>query len=183
MNKFKAIVFIAIVLLLVFLFMGPYFIVEEGEQALVTRFGKVLRIETGAGLKMKMPFVDKVIYYPKRIQPWDGDPQLYPTEENQYIWVDIIARWQIENPKLFYESLGEISQAQHRLDQVLNACARDIIAVNPLREAIRSSNLINEIERKDVYQAQTGPIEDGESVSKMNTFTKVTYEGIKNSRI
>ncbi|MGE5342608.1 MAG: protease modulator HflC [Candidatus Omnitrophota bacterium] len=183
MNKFKAVTFVTVVLILLFLFMGPYFIVKEGDQALVVRFGKIVRVETEAGLKLKTPLIDKIVYYPKRIQPWDGDPQLYPTEENQYIWVDITARWQIENPKLFYERLGEIIQAHHRLDQVLTACARDVIAVNPLREAIRSTNLINQIVRKDVYKAQTGPIEEGGETTQVNTFTQVTYEPIKNGRV
>jgi len=161
---------------------GPYFVVEEGDLAIVTRFGKIIRTETEAGLKIKTPFIDSIRYYPKRIQPWDGDAQLYPTEENQYIWVDITARWQIENAKLFYERLGDIQQAHHRLDQVINANARDIIALNPLRESVRSSNLINTIDRKDVYKIPKESDSKGESLLETGTFTKTTYDSIKKGR-
>ena len=182
MKKTRNILIAVVVIVILFLLLGPYFIVEEGEQGVVIRFGRITRTETEAGLKFKMPLVDQVRYYPKKIQSWDGDAQLYPTEENQYIWVDITARWQIQDPKIFYERLGEIDSAQQRLDQVINSSARDVIAVHSLREAVRNSNRINEIERKDVYRGQTGAVEDGEIASKVDTFTKVTYEPIKKGR-
>jgi membrane protease subunit HflC len=167
--------------------MGPYFVLEEGELAVVTRFGKIIKSEDTAGLKFKVPVVDSVLKFPKKIQSWDGEAQRFPTEENQLIWVDITARWQITDPKLFYESLGTISQAHSRLDDVINSSARDIIAVNPLRESVRNSDLINEIERKDVYgtQATPGGADEGdkvEMVSKISTFTKTKYEPIKKGR-
>jgi membrane protease subunit HflC len=171
-----------IVLIMLLLVLSPYYIVDEGEQAVVIRFGKIVHISTNAGLKFKMPLVDKVLYYPKRIQSWDGDAQLYPTEENQYIWVDITARWRIQDPKRFYERLTEIDTAQGRLDQLINSSARDVIAKHSLREAVRNSNLINEVERKDVYSTQTGPTEEGEIATSVRTFTMVTYEAIKKGR-
>ena len=171
-----------IVLIILLLILSPYFIVDEGEQAVVIRFGKIVHISTDAGLKFKLPLVDKVLYYPKRIQSWDGDAQLYPTEENQYIWVDITARWRIQDPKRFYERLTEIDTAQARLDQLINSSARDVIANHSLREAVRNSNLINEVKRKDVYSSQTGPTEEGEIATRVKTFTKVTYEPIHKGR-
>lgn len=182
MKNAKGILITVAILLLIFFLMGPYFIVEEGELAVVTRFGKIVDWDADAGLKFKLPIVDKVSKYPKKIQSWDGEAQRFPTEENQLIWVDITARWKITNPKLFYESLGTIPQAQSRLDDVINSSARKVIAENLLREAVRNSNLINEIERKDVYRSQTGPTEEGEVATKISTFTKVTYEPIETGR-
>jgi membrane protease subunit HflC len=57
-----------------------------------------------------------------------------------------------------------------------------VISVNSIREAIRSSDLINKIDRKDVYLTQSGPIEDVEESAQISTFTKVTYEPIKKGR-
>jgi modulator of FtsH protease HflC len=182
MKSLKPIILVTIIVVVLLLLMGPFFIVDEGEQAVVTRFGKIVKTVQDAGLYFKVPMVEKVRYYPKKIQPWDGDPQLYPTEENQYIWVDITARWKIIKPKLFYERLGEINSAHQWLDQVINSSARDIVATHSLRESVRNSNIINEIERKDVYGSQTGPVAEGDSASRVSTFTKVTYEGIKKGR-
>jgi membrane protease subunit HflC len=182
MKKAKVIGILIAVLLIIFFLMGPYYIVEEGELAVVTRFGKIVDWEADAGLKFKLPIVDKVSIYTKKIQSWDGEAQRFPTEENQLIWVDITARWRITDPKLFYESLGTIPQAHSRLDDVINSSARKVIADNQLREAVRNSNHINEIERKDVYRTQTGPTAEGDSASKISTFTKVTYEAIDTGR-
>ncbi|MCP5108497.1 MAG: protease modulator HflC [bacterium] len=190
MKKAKVIGIVVAVVVVIFFMMGPYFVLEEGEVAVVTRFGKIITSVDTAGLKFKMPVVDQVSKFPKKIQSWDGEAQRFPTEENQLIWVDITARWKITNPKLFYESLGSIPRAHSRLDDVINSSARDIIAVNPLRESVRNSNLINEIERKDVYgtQAASGGVGEGaegakvEMVSKISTFTKTKYEAIGKGR-
>lgn len=182
MKRVKVTLIVVGVLVVIFFIMGPYFIVEEGELAVVTRFGKIIKTESEAGLKFKMPITDQVRKFPKKIQSWDGEAQRFPTEENQLIWVDITARWKITNPKLFYETLGTINQAQSRLDDVVNSSARDVIAVNPLREAVRNSDLINEIERKDVYRSQATESTEASMTSKINTFTKVTYEAIVKGR-
>lgn len=186
MNKFKTIGIVIAVLIFIILMIGPYYVVEEGEIAIVTRFGEIVQTETEAGLKWKMPITDQVKKFPKKIQSWDGEAQRFPTQENQLIWVDFTARWKIVNPKLFYESLGSITQAHSRLDDVVNSSARDIIAVNPLRESVRNSNLINQIERKDVYNtpqtAEVAGTEDNEMSSKINTFTKITFEPIEKGR-
>jgi membrane protease subunit HflC len=189
MKNIRVTAIVAAVLVIIFFMMGPYFVLEEGELAVVTRFGKIVKSENTAGLKFKLPVVDNVLKFPKRIQSWDGEAQRFPTEENQLIWVDITARWQITDPKLFYESLGTITSAQSRLDDVINSSARDIIAINPLRESVRNSDLINEIERKDVYGTQTTPggadeekLEQTEMVSQTSTFTKTEYEPINKGR-
>jgi membrane protease subunit HflC len=114
MKNFRIIAIAAVVLIILFLLLGPFFMVDEGELAVVVRFGKIEKVETTAGLKFKVPIVDHVTKYPKKIQSWDGDAELLPTEESQFIWVDTTARWKITDLKLFYESVGTISQAHSR---------------------------------------------------------------------
>ena len=97
MNKFKPVSFVIGILVIIFFLMGPYFIVEEGEMAIVTRFGKIVKTESDAGLKFKVPIIDQVTKYSKKIQSWDGDARRLPTEENQFVWVDATARWRISS--------------------------------------------------------------------------------------
>ena len=73
----------------------------------------------------------------------------YPTAENQFIWVDATARWQISDPEKFYESVTTLEQAYARMDDVIDSSVRTVIAENLLREAVRNSNLINETEVKE----------------------------------
>jgi len=162
--------------------MGPYFIVEEGEMAIVTRFGKIIKTESDAGLKFKVPVIDQVSKYSKKIQSWDGDARRLPTEENQFIWVDATARWRITDLKKFYESVGTISQAQTRLDDVIDSSVRRIIANNMLREAIRNSNVINKIERTNVFKTEGEEGMDSNNEQIISTFTNVKYASISKGR-
>lgn len=182
MKKLILIVAIVIVGFLLFLALGPFYTIKEGEQAVVVRFGRIVQIQTEAGLKIKVPTVDKVNRYPKKILSWDGEPQRLPTAENQFIWVDTTARWMIDDPQKFYESVGTITQAMSRMDDVIDSEVRKIISRNSLREAVRNSNVINEIERRDVYLAPA--TEEGtEEVSvSVAVFSEMVFEDIVKGR-
>ncbi len=181
MRKIKIYSIIIIALIVVFVLMGPYFIVQEGELAVVKRFDKIVRTESTAGLKLKVPFIDKISKFPKKIQSWDGEAQIVPTQENQFIWVDTTARWKISDPKLFYEEVGSINRAMTLLDDVIDSSVRTIISRNMLREAIRHSNIINEIKRTNVFQSDE--IEGASPVIEViSTFTNLKHEEIKKGR-
>jgi membrane protease subunit HflC len=185
MKKSKITAIVIAVLIVIFFMMGPYFILEEGEQAVVRRFGEVVRTATDAGLKFKLPLFEDVRKYPKKIQSWDGQAQRLPTEENQFIWVDTTARWQITDVKLFYSRLKDINSAQSRLDDIIDSSVRKVIARNLLREAIRNSNVINEIERKNVFQTDSeakGEDDDSKKSIISSTYTNVVYDNIQIGR-
>ena len=63
MKKLITVLVIIALLLVVFLLLGPFYILSEGEQAVVTRFGKIVDTQTESGLKFKMPLVDNVVKY------------------------------------------------------------------------------------------------------------------------
>jgi membrane protease subunit HflC len=111
---------------------------------------------------------------------WDGESQRIPTEENQFIWVDTTARWKITDPKLFYESVGNITAAQSRLDDVIDSAVRKIITRNLLTEAVRDSNVIKTIKRNSAYQT-TGTVE-GEASVALGIDTSVVYGDIQKGR-
>ncbi len=144
MNKLiRNLIIIAVILIIVFA-AGPFYVLYEGQQSVVTRFGRIISSDTEAGLKFKMPFVDTVTKYPKKLLSWDGDAQRIPTAENQFIWVDATARWNIVDPAKFYESVTTLEQAYARMDDVIDSSVRTVIAENFLREAVRNTNSINE---------------------------------------
>ena len=182
MRKTVITIVIIFVVVLLFFILGPLFTIEEGEQAVVVRFGRIVSVYTEAGLKIKMPMVDKVQRYSKMILSWDGEAQRLPTEENQFIWVDATARWRIIDPKLFYESVGTVTQAHSRLDDVIDSEVRKIVSRNSLREAVRNSNVINEIERQDVYRTSTATETGEEDTISIAVFTDTIYEDINKGR-
>ncbi len=181
MKKLVTVLVVIGVLIILFLAFGPFYILQEGQQAVVIRFGRIVKVERDAGLKTRLPFIDNVMKYSKKILSWDGEAQRLPTAENQFIWVDTTARWRISDPKKFYESVGTINQAQSRLDDVIDSEVRKVIAKNPLREAVRDSNIINKIKRENVFKSTADQEEGIEDVS-IATFTKVVYDEIEKGR-
>jgi len=177
-NTAVVILVVAVVLLFLLFVVGPYYILVEGEQAIVTEFGKIVRVDTEAGLQFKIPFVDVVTKYSKKVQAWDGSAQRLPTSENQFIWVDTTARWRIADAKKFYESVGTMAQAHSRLDDVIDSTVRKVIARHPLREAVRNSNTISEIKRSNVFTGLMGDVQEAGSLAAISTFAEQTYESI-----
>src|SRR3954452_14497956 len=113
------------------------FIVRQYEDAIVTRFGKAIRTETTPGLKVKLPFFDKVNRFDKRVLAWDGPPMECPTKDKLYLIVDCFARWRISNPLLYYNRLADERSALSRLDDILGSETRTAVANHDLVEIIR----------------------------------------------
>ncbi len=138
MKSWKFGVLIIVVVLVAF---NSLYTVQEGKQAIVTQFGEpVGGAITEAGLKFKIPFIQKVHFFDERILEWDGDPQQIPTADKRYIWIDMFSRWQIEDPLKFYQTVQMEKLAQGRLDDVISGSARDIISSNKLISIVRSTN-------------------------------------------
>jgi membrane protease subunit HflC len=143
-NKIYVILGVLVVAFAIFMMMGPFYVINEGSQVVVTRFGKIVDTHTEAGLYFKVPFVDVVVTYPKLILSLDGDSQRIPTKENQFIIVDTTSRWRISDPAQFYQSFKTLEAANIRLSDIIDSATRTIITQNKLSEVVRSSNLINE---------------------------------------
>ena len=142
MNKGIRALIPLIVILVLLVILRPFFILPEGQQAVVTRFGAIVKVHTDAGLKLKTPMIDQVTRYSTKILSWDGEPQRMPTSDNQYIWVDTTARWRIIDPALFYQRVNIMDRAYARLDDVIESAVRNVISQYPLTESVRSTNII-----------------------------------------
>lgn len=116
------------------------YIVDETQQVVVTRFGKpVGEAVTKAGLHVKIPLIERLNFFEKRILQWDGDPNRIPTKDKKYIYVDAFARWRITDPLLFYQSLKNELSGQSRLDDIIDGATRNVIAGMNLIEMVRTS--------------------------------------------
>ena len=113
------------------------FIVRQYEDAIVTRFGKAIRTVTTPGLKLKLPFFDRVNRFDKRVLAWDGPPTECPTKDKLYLIVDCFARWRISDPLLYYNRLNDERSALSRLDDILGSETRTAVATHDLVEIIR----------------------------------------------
>ena len=143
MKKFFSIIFLMLLLGVGF---SSYFVVNEGEQVVLTRFGKPIRKPIlDAGIYFKVPVVDTANFFDKRIMEWDGDvTNPIPTKDKKNIIVDTTARWRIKDPLKFMQTVGNEIGAQTRLDDIIDSNVRDVISKNDLIEIIRTSNRVIE---------------------------------------
>lgn len=167
---------IIIALAIVFVLMGPFYIINEGQQAVITRFGGIVNTHTQAGLYFKIPFIDQVIMYPKLILSLDGDSQRIPTKENQFIIVDTTSRWQISDPAKFYQSFKTLDNAYNKLSDIIDSSTRTVITQNRLSEIVRSSNIINERNNND-DQSKDEETKEIESLVNVNTTNESVQKG------
>src|SRR5918993_188950 len=121
--------------------LGTFYTLEEGQQAVIVQFGRpVGEPVTEAGLHVKLPFVQGVRRFEKRLLIWDGDPNQIPTKGREFIWVDSTARWRIVDPLRFLESVATEAGAQSRLDDIIDSVLRDLVSSNTLVELVRSAS-------------------------------------------
>ena len=135
---------------------GVFYVVREDEQVVITQFGRPIgQTETTAGLKVKVPFIQKIDRFDKRILEWDGLANEVPTKDKRFIWLDTTARWRIVDALKFFQSLRTQQNAQSRLDDIINSAARDLVTGNKLVEVVRDSNRILNLENLNVEEEQT----------------------------
>lgn len=117
------------------------FTLNEAEQAIIIQFGKpVGNPKTESGLHFKLPIIQQVYLFDKRILQWDGDANEMPTKDNKYIYIDAFARWEISDPLKFYKAAKTERMAQSLLDDIIDGAVRDEISNRTMGEIIRFSD-------------------------------------------
>ncbi len=126
----------------VVLAMSSFYTVPETQQAVVLRLGKPERIvneydpkaklgETGAGLTMKVPFIEDVRFIDKRIMDLDIDAQTVLSTDQLRLVVDAFARFRIVNPQRMVETVGTEQNAADALKRILASKLRNELGKQP----------------------------------------------------
>ena len=117
----------AVIATLLFVVAMSVFTVDQRQFALVFQLGEVKRVIDEPGLNFKVPMVQNVRYFEKRILTLDNsEPERFITSEKKHVLVDSYIKWRIVDPKLYYISVGgDESRAKTRLNQTVNAGLRE----------------------------------------------------------
>lgn len=141
MKQIANFLLIGLVLLGIIVVYDGFFIVEEGRQVMITQFGKPIGTpKTEAGIYFKMPFVQKVNEFDKRIFIWNGEPNQIPTNDKTFVYLDVTARWRIVDALTFMQAVRTVDRAQSLLNDIIGGTVRDMVNKNNLIEIIRSSD-------------------------------------------
>lgn len=128
------------VALLAIAFHAAALVVHEGQAVLVTRFGRPLRAETGAGLHWKLPWpVDEAIWFDLRRRVYEGGHTEMLTRDKKNVIVRTFVVWRIGDVLSFAQSIGDESEAEGKLDGLLTNAAISTLGGHDL-SAIVSTN-------------------------------------------
>ncbi len=122
------------------------FTVYQTQQALVLEFGKPKRLITEPGLNYKIPFIQNVQFFDKRLLDLDSAPQEVIASDQKRLVVDAFARWRITNPLLFYQSVSNEVGARTQLSAFLEAALRRVLGAASFEAVVRDDR--NELMRK-----------------------------------
>ena len=116
---------LAVIALLLAGVSGSLFTVNQTQQALVLQFGEPKRTIQEPGLAFKLPFIQDVTYYEKRVLsliPQDAEEVILSDQKR--LQVDAYARYQIEDPLLFYQTVRNELGARGRLEAIIDSSVR-----------------------------------------------------------
>jgi len=131
------------------------FIIDEAEQGIIVQFGEPIGdLIDEPGLHWRVPFIQEVRRFDKRLLAWDGDVSQIPTLGREFIVVDTTARWRIADPLQFLRSVRDEAGARTRLDDIIDSVARDIVSGTELEEIVRSADW--EVDAAAVIAAEEG---------------------------
>lgn len=149
-----------------------YFIVDQTRQAIVFQFGKPQGDIKGPGLHMKIPFIQNVEYFDRRIlsvdpapeqmviassiegeklkEDKDGNEIIPITSSAEPIEVDTFARYKISDPLKFKKTLGTIKQANNRLEYIIIETTKNVLGNITLTDLLsqQRSDIMNDITQR-----------------------------------
>ena len=163
MNKqqLSLIVIFILVLASIVGLLASVYTLDEAEQAVVVQLGAPVGDPiTTPGLHFKLPFIQEVRRFDKRVISWDGDPNQIPTRGEQFISVDTTARWRIVEPLTFMQRVQNERGATMRLNDILDSVVRDKISATDLVEIVRSKDW--KVSEEDLERVQVAGEEDEE---------------------
>lgn len=137
----KALAIILIVLVVVAVVVGPqtFFVVDETNTAVVTRFGEPIRSITSPGLYVKTPFVERVVYFDKRLLVFDAPADSLLTKDKKQLVIDVYARGRITDPQTFLERVSTEARAANRVIPLVSGGLRSEIANDDQSDIIKAN--------------------------------------------
>lgn len=135
MKKNLHIILISAAIALVIAIQSLY-VVQQPEQAIVLQFGEPVRLVQEPGLKFKIPFIQKVVFYDKRLLNLEPPAQEVVLKDKKRLDVDTFSRYKIVEPLTFYKTVRFEYQAQNRLQEIVNSSARNVLATVTLKELL-----------------------------------------------
>jgi membrane protease subunit HflC len=126
------------------------FTVPQWMQAVVVQLGEPVRTVREPGLYAKLPLIQEVLYFDRRLLDYDAAPKEILTKDKQQLVVDNYSRWRIIDPLQFYRTVRNEDGAQSRLDDIVYSNVRETLGRHTLSEIVSDKRiaLMEEVTRR-----------------------------------
>ena len=150
-----------IVGLIGFVLWNSTFVVEQWRQALVLQLGDPVRIVREPGLKFKLPLLQQVIFFDRRLLDFDADAQEVIMADQKRLVVDAFARYRIVDPLRFFQTVGTEANMRNRLSAIVVASLRNVLGSVPFVQVLsaRRAELMRQISDAVVIEAKPFGVE------------------------
>ncbi len=115
---------------------GTLFTVDQREQVIVLQLGEPKRVIRNPGLNVKIPFVQNIVRFDRRILDMDPPAEQVLLSDQKRINVDAFARYRIIDPLRFYQSANNEGRLRDRLGATLNSSVRNVVGLHPLTDLL-----------------------------------------------
>jgi membrane protease subunit HflC len=137
MNSGKGMLVLVLVAVLAFVGSASLFVVKEAQLALLLRLGEIVDADFKPGLHFKIPLIQDVVKFDKRIQGLDSDSERFLTVEKKFVVVNSFVKWRISDVAQFYRSTrGNSDAASRLLSARINAALRDEFGKRTVQEVV-----------------------------------------------
>jgi modulator of FtsH protease HflC len=165
----RGILLVVVIFLAIGGVMNSFFIVNQTHQALVLQFGKAVNVFTEAGLKFKVPFVDSVEFFDRRLLTVNADPKTVILKDQDRLIVDAYVTYRIKDPLRFYQAVRNEFTMEQRLDKMLETSLREVLGREDLSTLLspKRSQIMDDI-RDNVSRLASGQglVVAGEEIKK-----------------
>ena len=135
-------------LVVAFALVQAAFTIGEREQGMIVQFGNPQRILQEPGLYFKLPVIQNLVRFEKRVLTTDAQTAEYLTLDKKRVLVDHVSRWRIQDPLEFYRSVRDQDRAMARLDDLISARLRQETAKHNFLDFVREK-------REEIMQVVT----------------------------
>jgi membrane protease subunit HflC len=154
----KSILFLVLVILAALAASGTIFTVNETEKAIKFKFGEIVKADYEPGLNLKIPIINTVNKYDRRILTLDATPERFLTAEKKYVIVDSFVKWRIADVSRYYTSTqGDERTAAQRLTQIMKDGLRREFGRRDLADVVSAErNVIMDAVRIQTQEVAVG---------------------------
>lgn len=145
-----------LLVVLLFLSMGSFYVVREGQTAIVLNLGRIARTDIGPGLHFKIPLIESARIFDRRLSVLDADTERYLDSERKDLSVDFFGLGMIEDARVFYLATngGDENVAAQRLAPIIKDALRNEINSRTLQQVVSGN-------RAEVVKEQLDVINEG----------------------